>query len=237
MIARMQPRGRDLVPVSAEFADALSTACRALGLSPDDDVVEALWRHFGLMVEANRRANLTRITTPADAAVKHYADSLALLTWSEDKVPASARVLDVGTGAGLPAVPLAACRPNWRVTAIDGTARKAGFVADAAATLGLSNLTARQARARELAGQVEPFDLITCRAVAAPLDCLREARRLVRNGGWIVCYTTPRTLDGLTPAEQRRVQRLGFESAERHDYALVTRDERIAHALAAWQRR
>jgi len=133
------------------FSTALTNAAGALGLRLEEHHLARMWRHFELVVEANRRFNLTRITAPADAALKHYADSLALLAtrWVDSDRPLS--VLDVGTGAGFPAVPLAIVCERWGVMAIDGTGKKARFVAEAAAVLGLANLEARHTRAADLA--------------------------------------------------------------------------------------
>ena len=219
------------------FVDAVVTACRELGLSLSADQTERMWRHYALMVEENRCTNLTRITDPVQAAVKHYADSLALLPWAHETVLADAYVLDVGTGAGFPAVPLAICRPAWRILAIDSTKKKMDFVATAAASLGLDCLSVQHARARELAGHVAPFDLVTCRAVADLVKCLREVRRLIAGGGWLVCYTSPRTLDRLTPSQRAQADRLGFEPPHRHGYRLILPDGHIDRVLTVWQRR
>ena len=88
--------------------------------------------HHDAMVEANRRLNLTRITDPVESAVRHYADSLALLAWSRDSAVSIRTLLDVGTGAGFPAVPLAIMKPKWKITAIDGTKKKIDFVRETA---------------------------------------------------------------------------------------------------------
>ncbi len=220
-----------------DFIDAIVAACGELGLSLNAEQTEGMWRHYGLMLEENRRTNLTRITDPVQAAVKHYADSLASLPWADEAVLADAYVLDVGTGAGFPAVPLAICRPAWRILAIDSAKKKADFVGSAAASLGLDGLSVQHARARELAGHVAPFDLVTCRAVADLVKCLREVRRLIAGGGWLVCYTTPQALDRFTPSQRAQANRLGFEPLHRHDYRLILADGHIIRVLAIWQRR
>ncbi len=224
----------DQLPVA--FADALTAACHGLGLSLTEEQLGAMQEHYRLMLQANRRMNLTRITSPEQAAVKHYADSLALLAWAPPGVVAEARVLDVGTGAGFPALPLAICRPTWRVLAVDSTRKKADFVASVAAALALGNLSVQAVRARELSGRVEPFGLVTSRAVSDPLACLRETRRLVTPGGWVVCYTTPSVHDGLSGSEVARAERMGFQPPQRHDYVLTVQDDRIDRVLSAWRR-
>lgn len=218
------------------FGKALQAACGELGLTLDADETEPLWQHYSLMVSANRTTNLTRITAPAEAAVKHYADSLALLPWADELVSRDATLLDVGTGAGFPAVPLAVCRLDWRIVAVDSTRKKASFVARAAASLGLDHVSVQQVRARELAGRAEPFELVTCRAVADLVGCARETRRLVAPGGWLVCYSTPRAVESLTESQAGQIQRMGFGPLQRHEYRLVTKSESLDRVLAIWQR-
>ena len=195
-----------------------------------------MWRHLHRVLEANRHTNLTRITAPVEAAVKHYADSLALIPWARRMLGPDTGVLDVGTGAGFPAVPLAICCPTWQVLAVDGTRKKSEFVSLAASELGLTNLIAQHVRARELAGRVIPFDLVTCRAVGDPVSNAKECRRLLTAGGWLVCYATPRTLDALTEARRRQIERLGYGGTDRYDYHLSLGGKRLARTLAIWRR-
>ena len=118
------------------FDRALDEAADRIGVPTTAAQRSAMGHHFALMVEANRRFNLTRITTPVEAAIKHYADSLTLLTCPDIAAAAPITLLDVGTGAGFPAIPLAIVCPAWQVAAIDGTGKKARFVAESAAGLG-----------------------------------------------------------------------------------------------------
>lgn len=190
----------DASPSREIFAVALSAAVKSIGLDLAAEQVETMYRHYLLMVEANLRFNLTRITAPAEAAVKHYADSLAPLVdprYADDR---SLAVLDVGTGAGFPAIPLAVVRPRWRITAIDGTGKKARFVAEAARVLGLDNLEAVHCRAVELARErPASFDLVLMRAVGSLATGLKEVSRLLRPGAVAICYKTA----SLDPAEQQ----------------------------------
>lgn len=175
-----------------EFEAALSSALQALGLDVPADLRRRMFSHLERVVEANRHFNLTRITSPADAAVKHYADSLSLLATDWVAADRALRVLDVGTGAGFPAVPLAMVCRNWHVTAIDGTGKKVRFVSEAATTLELPNLLARHARAADLVRQGGAvFDLVVIRAVGKVGELLPEMLPLARSTGMIVFYKTP----------------------------------------------
>lgn len=130
-------------------------------------------RYAELLVQWNAtRMNLTRIISPQGIAVKHFLDSLALLTVS--RPPQNARVLDVGTGAGLPGLALKIARPDLRVTLMDGTAKKLLFCRAVADDLGLENVEVVHARAEDAAKRPDlagRFDWVTARAVA-PLDKL-----------------------------------------------------------------
>ena len=173
------------------FTSALGQAADTVGVAVDAPQIARMFAHFQRVIETNRRFNLTRITDPADAAVKHYADSLTLLACPGITAAQPLRLLDVGTGAGFPAVPLAIVCTPWHVTAIDGTNKKARFVAECAATLELTNLDVRHARALDLARTSDLlFDLVLFRAVARLDKGLREVHPLIRPGGSAVFYKT-----------------------------------------------
>jgi len=181
----------------AEFEGALTQALTALDVTADSIQRERMFAHYELVVEANRRFNLTRITAPAEAAVKHYADSLTVLTMPDTRTK-QFRVVDVGSGAGFPAVPLAIVCPRWQVLAIDGTGKKAAFVAECATRLRLPNLHAQHIRGADLARERgDVFDLVLLRAVSKLADGLREVHGLIAPGGRAVFYKTQH----LEPAE------------------------------------
>lgn len=123
------------------------------------------------MLAQNAVMNLTAIIEPSEVILKHYADSLTVSKYIEsDKT-----VIDVGCGAGFPSLPLAIARPDVKITAIDSTDKRIVYVRECAARLGLSNLTAKTARAEDAAaGEMrEKYDYATARAVAR-LNVLAE---------------------------------------------------------------
>lgn len=192
------------------FRHTVLEACRALDLTLSANHLDRLERHYERLIQANRRFNLTRITDPIEAAVQHYADSLSAIVWARRHAPAIRTVLDVGTGGGFPAIPLAIVRPDWSVTAIDGTAKKSRFVAECAAYLGLENLTAVHGHTDHWQAPPEPFDLITFRAVGKLAVCIGHAQPLMARGGWLVCYKTDRIdkLERQRAAEQAKQRHL-----------------------------
>ena len=147
-------------------------AARA-GLTLSDSQHAQLSRYLDLLLEANQRMNLTRITDRAAAEVQHVGDALTLLP----HLPTGAiRIADVGTGGGVPGIPLAVARPDAGVVLVEATKKKAAFLASAVQALGMANVSVTDARAED-AGQSaalrETFDVATARAVAT-LDWLAE---------------------------------------------------------------
>ena len=137
---------------------ALLEQTTAWGVVLEAHTCERLLRYLALLYEANQRVNLTRV--PAEQAVgRHLLDSLCLLAVYTP--PEGARVLDIGTGAGLPGIPLAVARPDLRLTLLDSHGKTVQFLREACAALGLP-ATVVQARAEEWAHNSdarEQFDL------------------------------------------------------------------------------
>jgi 16S rRNA (guanine(527)-N(7))-methyltransferase RsmG len=137
---------------------------------------EAQLRQFGLYAEMlrdwNTRMNLTAITEPEEIAVKHFLDSLLLLKCT--RIPEGESVIDIGTGAGFPGIPLKIVRPDLSLTLLDSSAKRVGFLQEVAKALGLE-AEAIHARAEELGQKPEyrgRYGLATARAVAAlPVLC------------------------------------------------------------------
>ena len=118
-------------------------------------------RHLELIVEANKQFNLTRIVSPREAAIKHVVDSV--VPWRQFQ--GSARIADAGTGPGYPGIPLAVVLPEAHFFLLESTQKKARFVAEAVAALGLTNVTVLPDRA-EAWLEENAVDLVTARAFA-----------------------------------------------------------------------
>ncbi len=136
------------------------------------------------LLEQNELFNLTAIKTTEGAALLHFADSLTLCSY----IPENAKVLDIGSGAGFPAIPLAVARPDVTVTALDSTGKRIDFINRAAQMLNLPNLTAICARAEDVTGSKfkESFDIVTARAVATFPILLELCIPAVKVGGSFV---------------------------------------------------
>jgi 16S rRNA (guanine527-N7)-methyltransferase len=215
------------------FRGALGHALDELGLPTGADRLAALAGHFDLMLRANTRFNLTRITDPATAAVQLYADSAAAIAWAtRENVPIE-RVLDIGTGAGFPAVPLAVLRPGWQVTALEATGKKAAFVEQAARSLGLGNLQVVHAHSDHWRSEAR-FDLVTFKAIGRIEACLKTARRFVGPGGHVAVYKTAAVAPNEVSAARRAATTLGFTESRPLDYELPAPDGPARFTLYAY---
>jgi len=151
-----------------------------------DLVVGQAARHVELIVEANRYLNLTRIVSPREAAIKHVLDSV--LPW---RLFAGAKnVLDAGTGAGFPGIPLALVLPDVRFTLAESIQKKARFVESALSALEIPNAIVSARRAEELAREAR-FDVITARALAPVSKTLDLFGPALRKGARALLYKGP----------------------------------------------
>ncbi len=169
--------------VDAIFRETLSAGREALGLELPPGAEARLERFADLLLKWNRKVNLTAVTDPAELAEKHLVDSLALLR----VLGRAATLLDVGSGAGLPGIPLAVARPGLAVTCCDAVAKKVAFVKAAAAALSL------EVRGVAVRAQGEPgreglprAELVVSRALADPARWLPLGARYLAPGGRLV---------------------------------------------------
>jgi len=181
-----------------------------IGLTIPPEAAEKFAAYRALLVEANRTMNLTRISEDPEEAVDRDAlDALAPLR-AAGLMDSVRTLIDVGSGAGVPGIVLAIALPNVRVTLLDATQKRVGFLMEVVGKLGLSAV-ALHARAEDAARDPalrDAFDCATARAVA-PLNLLAElALPFVRPGGFLAAYKGPALEDEL-PAAKRALHLLG----------------------------
>lgn len=168
----------------------LRAGAAVLGISLDTGQIGQFQRLQTLLLEWSARINLTAITDPNEIETRHFLDSLTCaLAIPPHEWKRSFRVLDIGSGAGFPALPLAIAFPHWHVTSLDATGKKIRFQREAATSLGLSNFDTVHGRAEELAQQPSErarYHLVTARAVAALPTLLEYCAPFTRPGGRIV---------------------------------------------------
>jgi 16S rRNA (guanine527-N7)-methyltransferase len=174
---------------------AIADVCAALGLVPSGAQLEQLAAYLALLQRWNTTYNLTAVRDPAQMLTHHLADCLAVVGPLDEQLgDTPARVLDVGSGGGLPGAVLAIMRPSLDLTCVDTVGKKAAFIRQVGAELKLPNLHAEHARVEAMGGP--GFDVVTSRAFASLADFTRLTRdRLGEGGVWMA-------MKGKTPTEE-----------------------------------
>ncbi len=183
-------------------AQTLAEGCESLGLELTAEQQARLLRYLALLHKWNRVYNLTAIRDETRSVSHHLLDSLAVVPHLRGQ-----RVLDVGTGAGLPGIPIAVARPDVSVVMLDSNHKKQAFVTQAIGELELANASVERTRVEqwESAGR---FDTVISRAFAELPDFLRLAGHLMAPGGCLLA------MKGLHPHEEIAAMPQGF-SCER----------------------
>ena len=168
-------------------SDALDAGLQALRLDVSPEQRRQLLAYLGLIAKWNKVYNLTAVREPADMLTHHVLDSLAALGPLQrhllEQSLHPARLLDVGSGAGLPGIVFAICCPALQVTCVDTVSKKVAFIQQAAGELGLKNLRGLHARVESLAG---PFDVVSSRAFASLTDFTAWSRQALAPAGvWL----------------------------------------------------
>lgn len=200
-------------------------------LGADLSIIGKLEMFSSFLVEKNTVMNLTGITQPREIATLHLLDSLSLL-------PVAALVgksiVDVGTGAGFPGVPLAVALPDSRVTLLDSLNKRVDFLREAGQLLGLTNVDYVHGRAEEFAADHrESYDFAVSRAVASlPMLC-ELCLPLVKVGGQFLAMKSSHTEEEIATAKSA-ISKLGGQITAVKDYTIPTTD--VVHRVVCIQK-
>ena len=172
------------------LASGLAQGLDHLGLSLDSAAQEKLLAYLDLLAKWNRSYNLTAVRKPAQMLVRHLFDSLVIYPYLQGP-----QILDVGTGAGLPGIPLALACPDHHYTLLDSNSKKTRFVTQAVAELGLNNVTVVQSRV-ETFSAASGFDTIVSRAYSTLAEFVNGVQSLLAADGILLA------MKGVYPATE-----------------------------------
>jgi len=173
------------------LATGIAEGATAMSLELDDDAVGKLAAYLELVEKWNRVHNLTAVREPSQMVTLHLLDSLSIAP----HVATAATLLDVGTGAGLPGIPLAIARPSMRVTLLDSSHKKCAFLQQAKTELSLANVEVVCDRVENWK-PTQRFDVVVSRAFSDLADFVEQAKHLVAPGGRLMA------MKGVYPFEE-----------------------------------
>lgn len=183
--------------MAVDLRAQLETGCAEMNLELSETQIQQLLDYLALLVKWNKVYNLTALRDPAQMLRKHLLDSLALLPCLDAE-----NLLDVGTGAGLPGIPVAICRPQMAVTLLDSNAKKTRFLQQVKAELKLPNVTVVNGRVEQVV--LPKFAIITARAFASVGDIIDLAGRHCDDAGKLIL------MKGVYPEQELQASAPGF---------------------------
>lgn len=208
-----------------EFAEMMKSA----GIGINREKYELFGKYAEMLTEWNRSVNLTGITDPAGISEKHFLDSL--LIFAHCRIPENSSVIDVGTGAGFPGLPMKIYRPDLKVTLLDSLMKRVNFLKAVSDKISESDpkyaAVCIHGRAEDLGRDPkcrEKYDIAAARAVAALPVLAEYCLPLVRTGGSFIAMKGP---NEDLKAGERAVKALGGEINEIHELALPCGDRRV----------
>ena len=190
---------------------------------PSNDILSLYENLYIALTETNKQFNLTAVTSEEGVCGLHFVDSMMLLPY----IPSNVKLIDIGTGAGFPSLPIAISRKDVAVLGVDSTAKKVEFSSNFAKTNGLSNFASLSARAEDLGnGDLrEKYDIVTARAVAR-LNVLSELTLpLIKVGGEFIAMKGASGREEAKEAE-KGIQKLGCEIVTIEDKELILPNEK-----------
>lgn len=207
----------------------LKDAILETGLTCSDDQVNKFETYMQGILAWNEKVNLTRITQPDEFIVKHFLDSLVCCTHKEYQN--ARKIIDVGTGAGFPGIPLAIMSADKNFVLMDSLGKRLKIIDELCAEAGISNVETIHARAEELARNKqhrEKYDLCVSRAVANMAVLAEYCLPFIKVGGCLMAYKGPEAAEE-AEAAKNAIKLLGGNLAEIYDASLEKYD--ISHKI------
>ena len=173
-----------------EFKTMLNTELNYLSINLSDIKLEQFYTYMNLLIEWNKKINLTAIVEEKDIIIKHFLDSLTISKY----INSNQKIMDIGTGAGFPGIPLKIVQENINMNLIDSLNKRITFLNEVVNKIELKNIVAIHSRAEDLAKieeHREKYDIATARAVAGLPILMEFCVPFVKVGGYFVCLKGP----------------------------------------------
>ena len=207
----------------------LTDSLEKMNISLTDDQVSRFLRYYEMLVETNKVMNLTAITEFDEVMIKHFADSLSIINILDLSAEKDIKILDIGTGAGFPGIPLKIAYPDIRITLLDSLTKRIRFIDDVIKELDLNSsgsIETSDMRSEDYVrtkGKRETFDLVVSRAVANLAVLSEYSLPYVRIGGSFISYKGDKASEELKEAENA-INILGGELSSVKTFSLPGTD-------------
>ena len=168
------------------FCKHLKIEAEKINIKLNDKQLEKFYNYMNLLIEWNEKINLTAITEPNEVIIKHFIDSLTASKYIED----NKSIVDVGTGAGFPGLPLAIYNDNYNITLVDSLNKRINFLNEVTNQLEIKNVTSIHSRAEEFGKNKqcrEKYDVAVSRAVAQLNILVEYLLPTIKVGGKCTC--------------------------------------------------
>ncbi|MCT4584729.1 MAG: 16S rRNA (guanine(527)-N(7))-methyltransferase RsmG [Peptostreptococcaceae bacterium] len=191
-----------------------------LNIKYDDDIIDKFKIYKDLLIEWNEKINLTAITEENEVYIKHFLDSISCLL--SDKIEENAKVIDVGTGAGFPGLPIKMIRKDIKLTLLDSLNKRINFLKEVCDNIGIDDVEFIHSRAED--GGKNPdyrqqFDVVVSRAVANLTVLLEYTTPFLKVGGYMVCLKGP-SLDEELKDAKKALEVLNMEFVEDKEFQI-----------------
>ena len=203
-----------------EFNNSLIEKANCIGIEISQEKAKQFYKYMKLLLEWNEKMNLTAITDPEEVILKHFVDSLTIMPYLSN----ANTILDVGTGAGFPGLPLKILEDNKEFTLLDSLNKRITFLQNVISELELKNVQAIHGRAEEYISQKrESYDIVTSRAVAKLNVLIEYMLPFVKVGGRCICMKSFE-IEGELKEAKKAIEILGGKIEKVDEITLPTTD-------------